>query len=164
MRKLLFSAIVTALLNAAPVAAQPPNSPEALKAAEELFAILSKDILAQLSAGITAQAWPRIEAELGRTVDAATLAELRAEFDRVVHKFLTEAMKEGPPIYAKHFSAPELREVAAFYRSPTGAKALRLLPQVLLEFNTVMTTRLAGLEKELSEALDAVLRRRGKSK
>jgi len=31
---------------------------------------------------------------------------------------------EGPAIYARHFTAQELREIMAFYRTPTGGKLL----------------------------------------
>lgn len=49
------------------------------------------------------------------------------------HKYLTwEAI--GPEItklYLEAFSEPEMREITAFYRTPTGQKSLTLLPQLM---------------------------------
>jgi hypothetical protein len=57
-------ALVFALSTGAlPVSAQEPGSPEALRAATDLFAILSKDMISQMVQQMTAQIWPQIEAE-----------------------------------------------------------------------------------------------------
>jgi len=37
------------------------------------------------------------------------------------------------PIYQKHFTEKEIRETLAFYRTPTGQKILKELPQVMQE-------------------------------
>jgi len=37
------------------------------------------------------------------------------------------------PIYAKHFTADELREILAFYRTRVGAKAVRAMPAIASE-------------------------------
>src|SRR6266702_1735017 len=66
--------------------AQGTGSPEAMQAADELFAILSKDLLSQLTNQVTGAIWPSIERDLRTSrsnIDSATLAELRAEFERL---------------------------------------------------------------------------------
>ena len=37
------------------------------------------------------------------------------------------------PIYAKHFTASELEQILAFYRTPIGAKAVRAMPAIASE-------------------------------
>jgi hypothetical protein len=36
-------------------------------------------------------------------------------------------------VYLRHFTPAELRDITAFYRTPTGAKSLRLLPLIQQE-------------------------------
>jgi hypothetical protein len=94
-------------------------------------------------------------------VDDATVAELRKEFDRIELAFLAEAMKEAPPVYARHFSVSELKELTAFYRTPIGAKALHEMPQVTGEFMTVLVPRLQDVQRQTSDAFNRILRERG---
>ena len=121
-----------------PAAAQTPGSTEAVQAAAELASIMSKDLLAQITNQMATQVWPQIEAKARGRVDAETLAEVRAEFERVVLDFVSQSLKDMPVIYARYFTVDELRDMAAFYRTSTGQKALQRMPKVrspdLLEF------------------------------
>ena len=93
--------------------------------------MVNADTMSQMSSAMTAQIWPSIENSLVSKVDAATLAELRGEFERSVAAFAGETMKYAPAVYARHFSAQELHEIVAFYRTQTGAKALHVMPKVM---------------------------------
>jgi hypothetical protein len=140
----------------------PSPSPEALQAANELFAVLSGDMMKRLSAQMIAAFWPVLEQKArAENIDDATIAELRTEFERIQVAFITDAMKDAPPIYARHFTVPELHELAAFYRSPTGAKALEQMPQVTGEFAALIAPRLKDAQTETNEALTRVLREHG---
>jgi uncharacterized protein len=142
---------------------QPP-SPEGLQVANELFSILSKDMLQQLVSQLTAQFWPPVERSLrGKypQINDATIAELRAEFERIQVKNLTLILADAPAIYARHFTVQELREMLAFNRSPTGQKALRVLPQVMGEFTASMVPKLKDMEAQTMDAFNNVLRQRG---
>jgi hypothetical protein len=141
--------------------AQAPGSPQALQAAQELVAILSGDMIGQMSQAMTAQIWPRIEGEFRAKVDQATMDDLRNEFQKALERFTVEAMKDAPVLYAKHFSAPELRDIVGFYRSPTGAKALQLMPTVMAEFFGTILPRMDKFGQELQATLEAVLKRHG---
>jgi hypothetical protein len=137
-------------------------SPEALQAAQELFTILSPDITGQLTARITNAFWPTVEQKArADKIDDATIAELRKEFERIQLDFLTNAMKEAPPIYARHFTVAELGELIAFYRTPIGAKALHEMPQVTGEFTALLVPRLQDLQRQTTEAFNTVLRAHG---
>ncbi len=46
-------------------------------------------------------------------------------------KMVDEMVNEMAPLYARNFTAPEIREIAAFYKSAAGAKTLRVMPQLM---------------------------------
>jgi hypothetical protein len=170
MRKLRTLAVAAALT--LPIAMPPslvlaqdtaaPADADALTAANELFALLSDDLVGQLGAQLMAQLWPVIERDLSaRGVDAAALAELRGEFERIQLLHLADVMKEGPAIYARHFTATELREIAAFYRTPTGQKTLREMPKVTAEAVAAVLPRLQEVQRATQDAFARILRERG---
>ncbi len=160
MKRLLGIVLLCGCL-AAPVRAQDAGSPEALRAAQELAAIITGDTISQLSRTLTAQLWPRIEGQFGGKVDGATLAEMRSEFERTLASFTAEMMKDAPAIYAKHFSAPELRDLLAFYKSPTGKKALQIMPTVMADVTTQMMPRMDAFQRDLNTRLEAVMQKHG---
>jgi hypothetical protein len=49
------------------------------------------------------------------------------------------------PIYVRYFSDDELRELIAFYRTPTGRKSLEALPQAMTEVTIEVVPALAPL-------------------
>jgi hypothetical protein len=151
-----------AWVNAA--AAQGSATPEALEAARELLAIVSKDTLQQVVTQVTGQVWPTVERSLRAKqpeISAAQLGELRAEFERIQLEYMANVMNDAPVIYARHFSAAELRELLTFYHSPIGAKALRVLPQVAAEVMALIMPRLQQVQAQTMEAFTKVLRQRG---
>lgn len=44
-----------------------------------------------------------------------------------------EMIEEMVPLYARRFSVAEIEQIAAFYRSPVGAKMLASMPQIMNE-------------------------------
>ena len=70
-------------------------------------------------------------------------------------------MKEAPAIYARHFSAAELQELIAFYRTPIGAKSLHEMPQATAEFAALLVPRLPELQRQTREAFNKILREHG---
>jgi hypothetical protein len=137
------------------------SDPEALGAANDLMAILSAGMIDQLSQQLTAAIWPPLENSLKPKVDAATISDLRTEFERQLGKFTREAMKDAPAIYAKYFSAQELHELAAFYRTPTGAKALQVMPRAMGENMTNMLPRLQGFQNEIAASVQNIMKKHG---
>jgi hypothetical protein len=151
-----------AAIAAGPVRAQGPQpSPDAIAAAKELFAFLSKDILAQMTTQLSQLTWPDVERRLSGHLDRAALAELRREFERIQLENLEDIMKDAPMIYARRFTAAELREIVAFYRTPTGVKALREMPQVMAEAIAIIVPRMADIQRETKTSFERVLRERG---
>jgi len=161
---LIVLASLVGLLAAPRANAQAEGSPEAVQVATELMGVLSKDMVAQLSGQMIAQVWPTVEQQLRAArpdIDAATLAELRTEFERLQREYLTDVMKGAPAVYAKYFSAQELRDMLAFYRTPTGEKSLRVLPQVMSEFLADLMPRLQEVQQKTGEGFQKILRQKG---
>jgi hypothetical protein len=150
--------LVAALLSCLPARAQAPGSPEAQAAAKELIAIMSPDMIGQMTNGMLAQIWPKLDGALRAKVGPAVMAEVRTELEQMLKSFVVEAtMKDAPVIYAKYFSAQELRDMAAFYKTTTGAKALRMLPQVMTEYYGMLMPRLEGFNREIQTRVQAIL-------
>ena len=161
MKRLVALALVCACLAGSAAGAEDAPAPEALQAAKELSAMVSGDAIAQMSAAMTAQIWPNIENSLSAKVDAATLAELRGEFEHSVATFANETMRHAPGVYARNFTAPELREIVAFYRTPTGTKALHVMPKVMGEVMAEMAPRVQAFQQDLDTKLVAILQKHG---
>ena len=73
-------------------------------------------------------------------------ADKLAEVDRMVPKAVAavsktledpaltdEMMAEVVPLYTRYFTADEMKQLAAFYRTPVGKKALQVMPQLMGE-------------------------------
>jgi uncharacterized protein len=157
----LFALIVLVAGLALPVRAQQTPSPETMQAARELAAIVTGENLERLTAAMTAQIWPAIEQEMAGKVDAATLADMRQEFERTLTAFTAEIMKQAPTIYARHFTTQELRDLVAFYKSPTGRKALHEIPKVIADVRTLMAPRMQAFQSDLNAKLVAIMRAHG---
>jgi uncharacterized protein len=158
--KRLVGALVLACCLAAPVRAQEPSA-ETLAAARDLSAIMTGDTIAQMTSAMSAQIWPTIEQQLSAKVDAATIAEIRSEFDRSLKEFTGEVMKDAPDTYARHFTAQELRDMVAFYKSPSGAKALREMPKVMTDVATRLAPRMQALQTGFDTRMQAILQKHG---
>ena len=161
---LLIAAVLLAGAAERARAADAPT-PEALQAANELFTVVSGDMLGQLTAQVTNAFWPAVEQRAReQKIDDATIAELRKEFDRIELAFVTDSLKQAPPIYARHFTIAELKELTAFYRTAIGAKSIREMPLVMGEFMTDLVPRLQELQRQSGEAFDKILREHGYGK
>jgi len=160
MRRLL-ALVLLGLCLTLPARAQDAPAAEALGAARELTALISGDANQQMSAAIIGQMWPNIETQLAGKVDAATLAELRTEVERMVVSLTGEVMKNAPAIYARNFSAQELRDILAFYKTPTGAKALRVMPKVMADVGATLAPHMPAFQRDMGGRLDAIMQKHG---
>lgn len=46
---------------------------------------------------------------------------------------IDEMMTAMAPLYARHFTVDEIKQLSAFYQSPLGAKMLKSMPQIMSE-------------------------------
>jgi hypothetical protein len=144
--------------------AQTPASSEALRAANELVSVVSHSMMSDLTSRMTSQVWPSIESSLraqNPKIDAAVIAELRIEFVQLMVNAISDVMKEAPAIYARNFTAQEMRDIVAFYRTPTGTKTLRVMPEIMADVTATMTPRMQGLQEKVSLAFLNILQKRG---
>src|SRR4051812_4085847 len=151
-------------LPGAPRAQEQQPSPESMAAAQALFALLFTHGFATLNAQAVEAAWPGIESAL-RTqrpnIDPATLADLRREFERIRLARLSEVVKDLPAIYARHLNAEDMRVLAAFYGTATGAKMLQAMPKVLPEAFASVLPRMQPMLAETQDSFLKLLRERG---
>jgi len=140
-----------------------PNA-EALQAAQEFVSLVSRSALSEIAANITAQTWPSIESGLhmrNPKIDGATLAALQKELQRQTIEALSEAIQNSPAIYARNFTAQEMREIVAFYRTSAGAKMLEATPAVTAEFSAMLMQDAPRLEQHIRQGFNNILRMHG---
>ena len=94
-------------------------------------------------------------------IEPATLADLRREFERIRLARLSEVVKDIPAIYARYLSADDMRVLAAFYGTATGAKVLQAMPKILPEAFASVLPRMQSMTAETQEAFLKLLRERG---
>ncbi|NVD73101.1 DUF2059 domain-containing protein [Duganella sp. BJB1802] len=152
MKKIVISIVAAfALAGAAPAFAQADAASTA--AARELFEAMSyrtmmTGIMQQMSLNIgqsmRAGAEAAIKGNPKTTPEqkAAEMAKMEAELPAVVSTLqgvitdpgmIEEIMTETVPLYARTYSADELKQITAFYRTPIGAKMLATMPKLMAE-------------------------------
>ncbi len=83
------------------------------------------------------------------------LAPMRDVLEDFFETYLSwEQLKnEFVTLYARTFSEAEMREISAFYRTPTGQKMLEALPGLITETNGIGMSRVQAHYGELQQAL-----------
>jgi hypothetical protein len=155
----VLTGVLALVLLAAPARAQSPP-PDALAAARELlatmrftdqFKAIMPNILQALKPAIV-QNRPEVE----RDFDAVMPLLLEAMTPR-----LNELVELTAAIYAHNFTARELRDVTAFYRTPTGEKFLQKLPAVTQQSLAMGQKFGQSIAGDLHERMTQELRKRG---
>jgi hypothetical protein len=156
--KKLFATIATALalIGAAPVHAevqpqlQPQADPAAAAAAREMFESMNYraimvDAMQQMSQGIGGSIRAGAEAAVNGNpaLSAEDRGKVRLKMEAILPNMVAamqeamsdptlvdDIMAETIPLYARTYSADELRQIAAFYRTPVGVKVLATMPKL----------------------------------
>ena len=149
------------LLAAGSAGAQSPApSPEAMTAARELivtmraaeyFKTIMPALMRNLKPAIV-QNRPQVE----RDYDALVPLLLEGMDARV-----NEIIDEVAALYARTFTAEELREVVAFYRGPTGQKFVQRLPLITQESMIIGQRFGQSIGTEIRDRMISELRKRG---
>ena len=149
--------LAISLMSAAPAPAQ---SPETVAAAKDLMAVMrSSDNFKAMMPSIMQALKPAIvqgRPEVDRDFDALVAPLLGAMNSR-----LDEIIDKVAGIYARNFTAAELREVTAFYRGPTGQKFVQKLPGVMQESLVVGQQFGQQIAGELQQRMIEELRKKG---
>ncbi len=159
-RLTLTAALAVCLLFAAlPARAQAP-SPEAMAAAHDLIVTMrAADYFKAIMPAIMQSMKPAIvqnRPEVERDYDAVMPLLLEGMNARV-----NEIIDQIAAIYARNFTAEELREVTAFYRGPTGQKFVQKLPAITQESMVVGQRFGQAVGGEIRARMIDELRKRG---
>jgi hypothetical protein len=135
-------------------------SPEAIAAAKELMTVSKMtDQLKQILPAIIQQI---------RTIIVTANPRAEKDFDAVatvmqaaMETRLQAFVDEGAKIYARHFTAEELRQVRDFYKSPTGEKFIREQPEVMKESMALGQQWGQAVAQEVQKQMIEELRKRG---
>jgi uncharacterized protein len=161
MRKswLVVTCLAAWLLAGGPAVAQSPP-PEAMDAARELvttvnaadqFKALLPLIVRNLKPAIV-QNRPEVEHDYD-IIMPILMAGMNARVDEIVEQIAA--------IYARNFTADEMREVTAFYRGPTGQKFLEKQPVILQDSMAIGQKFGQSIAIEMQNRIVEELRKRG---
>ena len=166
----LLMATAVGMSGVIPAAAQQAAapSPEAIEEAKKLIAIMSPDMIKDMNTKIFAQMWPMMEQALRSqfsTLDAATAdgikAEIRATLEKELVTEVNSLMESMPPVYARYLTVDEMRDIQAFYRTPAGAKALKVMPEIMGETMGNLGPRMQGMMQRINTAVVGILQKHG---
>jgi uncharacterized protein len=121
----------------------------AAEPAEPLAVQLSRFVLPEENwnraiEGVTAQVQGALEQQLEAAGGAEFRVEVQAAVAAEMKLFFTyqEIVDLQAGLLAKHYTDDELREVFAFYRTPVGQKAIRIMPEVAQDLNGLVMARI----------------------
>jgi hypothetical protein len=149
------------LLAAGPAGAQSQTpSPEAMTAARELIVTMQMaDNLKTIMPAIMRSLKPAIvqnRPQIERDYDALVPLLLEGMKAR-----LNEMIDQVAALYARTFTAEELREVGAFYRGPTGQKFVQRQPLITQESMLIGQRFAQSIGTEIRDRMIEELRKRG---
>ena len=87
-----------------------------------------------------------------REIAAAAIQEMLAD---------QGLMKELVPVYDKHFSYQEIREMIAFYETPLGKKSTEVMPRVMVDSMQIEQRWAARVMPEVREKVTRLMREEG---
>jgi hypothetical protein len=116
------------------------------KAAEEL--LLATNIESQLRSSIDQSIALQIKVN-------PQLAPMRGVFDRFFAKYMSwDALKDDViSMYVDAFTEPELREITAFYQTPTGKKMVQKMPELMAKGMQLGVSRVQANQAELQQMI-----------
>lgn len=173
--KKLAATLLTALALAAPAAhAQSPVvDPRAVAAVKDLLETMKyRDMIAQTNAQMANQLPEMMRTYAAEAVRAqpdltdeqrkhamAVIDEKMPEAVAAVRdlmndpKLIDEMINAMPALYARHFTVAEIQEMGRFYKTPLGAKTLKVMPQLTAESMQLGQQLVAPRIQALSERI-----------
>lgn len=154
MKKILALLAAAVAFSCVPAAAQNAATAESTIAAKQLMEVMNARGMMQSSMQTMVQQLPEMMRAMksamvesrGKGLSDAKKAALQAEIEKTIPgmmasikkmfddpQLLDELERETTAIYARNYTADEMRELRAFYRSPVGAKMLATMPKVMQE-------------------------------
>jgi uncharacterized protein len=154
-------------------AVQPPIAVSKRALIDKLLTVTQQEKLFQQSLNL---AFSQLQTDLPALMDQSTTGTTKPDaspsparqavqsmLDRVMPKFVREVQQSVSfkelvdqvyyPMYDRHFSEPELKDILAFYDSPTGKRTIQVMPQLMQESmqktNQIMMPKLMGIMQRL---------------
>lgn len=158
MKKIILVLLLCSFVSA-PAFAQNEVTPEKKALIKEMLEVTGAKHLATAIAGHVSKMivesskknQPNLDPKVLATINEEVLAVFKEEIDKDSFNQLLY------PIYAKHFTVQEMKEINAFYSSPTGKKTVKTIPQVTQESMTVAQAWAKGLSPKIQERVKARL-------
>ena len=133
---MLLRVMLFALLLAMPLSATAePLTPEKTAAIAELMELTGQSgtevgmIMSQAMVGQVTSAWKSARPDL----PAKAFDILEEEVNAVISENMDDLMVTLMPVYNRHYTLPEIRDLIAFYKTPLGKKVLAVTPQIQRE-------------------------------
>ena len=126
---------------------------EALAAAK---ALVDETLRGAFVRQMAASGWPTVAQTIRARNPGITndmLSEIEAAYVDELETQIVGLMTEMPEVYARHFSASELKELLAFQTSALGRKAMDVQPRIMGEIMPRMMRRLPQLQAAVQKAL-----------
>jgi len=144
--------VTSLLLLATAAAAEPaPRASPAVELARQAVSPASYEAMLSGTAKlIVAQITQSVE-QAGGTVSPELEAAVLEAFRRLMP--YQEMLDLQAGILTKHFTAAEMGEIAAFYRTPTGLKALRVMPEASQD---AMSAFMTGSQRRMAEMMEGL--------
>lgn len=139
-------------------AAAPAASPETMRLAKEYYDVAQKDTVLQSAQQSFDGMMKMLNPEVRAMFDDAALAELRQTYGTILTKFAAVVAEKAPDIYARRFTADELRELIRFYKTPVGQKLLKETPAISAETLTIMAPHAQEMQQQIVVAMETALK------
>jgi uncharacterized protein len=156
----MLTVCLTVCLFAAGAARSQTPSPDAMAAARELIVTMrAVDYFKTIMPAMMQTMKPAIvqnRPQVERDYDAIVPLMLESMNAR-----LNEIIEQIAALYARNFTADELREVVAFYRGPTGQKFVQKLPAITQESMTIGQRFGQSISSDIRGRMIDELRKRG---
>ena len=145
MRNRILTFLALTFLLAAGARAQLPSASH-LQAVEELLQAMNLSSVLDRSIDVM------LKAQIDANPEIRPYEDLMRQF---MAKYLSwESVKPGMmQMYAEAFTEPELRELAAFYRTPLGQKAMTKMPELVQKGSAMGQKAVQDHLPELQEAI-----------
>lgn len=119
------------VLAAAALAQENPRDPERMAAAKELIEVTGARKQIELMLDVMKQSAGAGAREAAGDPAGAKAEQAFVAFTAKFNGYRDQMIEEFAALYAERFSAAELKEISAFYRSGTGAKFISAMPELM---------------------------------
>jgi uncharacterized protein len=115
---------------------------ERLALAEKIYAMMGDQTMRSITGALKGALSASLKAEAGQ--DTARAQAVQAALSDSLDDMMPRVVQGTARIMARDFSAQELRDMLAFYQSPTGQAVLRRMPEVTQQSMQMSLSLLPG--------------------